>query len=416
MATWSISPNDGTATLSSSGLFSASTNGGDNQRSWTVTYTDNSGNTASTVITQEVCVGTCTLSWSGGGIRPRKSYTAVTDTKVVSFNVTSKNGSSPSNITTFSATSISGSAGALSGNVTVNDYSVTQSGNVYTCMAAVNGLVQENYEIKFKVVNACGTELKDALSNTGVTVLINRCLEISQFSPNAFTNEPWNAHTINAVYSGSCNATISSVGMESGIFTITSSATTGGNASFTISLPQYLDGENRTDKLYVIDSLGRRTSLSITQKSKNGGTATEHEGYAIFSPSQFPCYPPTASERVELYSSFNTLATTAQYNDLVNGLDTTQTVEVEYKFVSKSDPTAVLAIYTDSFSYQTIKNMMSESCYKNRGCSLYNHTTEGYSIPGIEDTGQGLCYDLIITFSNLPVSMFNLSTLTVSSL
>ena len=55
MATWSISPDDGEAIVDSSGVFSATTNPTESPRSWTVTYTDDNDNTASTVITQDGC-------------------------------------------------------------------------------------------------------------------------------------------------------------------------------------------------------------------------------------------------------------------------------------------------------------------------------------------------------------------------
>ena len=47
MATWSINPDDGTATINNSGVLSATTNPTESPRSWTITYTDDNDNTAS---------------------------------------------------------------------------------------------------------------------------------------------------------------------------------------------------------------------------------------------------------------------------------------------------------------------------------------------------------------------------------
>jgi hypothetical protein len=51
MATWSINPDDGTATINNSGVLSVTQNGAIG-RSWEIIYTDDSGNTASTTVTQ----------------------------------------------------------------------------------------------------------------------------------------------------------------------------------------------------------------------------------------------------------------------------------------------------------------------------------------------------------------------------
>ena len=51
MATWSISPNDGTATIDNNGVLSVTQNGS-GDRSWEIIYTDDSGNTASTTVAQ----------------------------------------------------------------------------------------------------------------------------------------------------------------------------------------------------------------------------------------------------------------------------------------------------------------------------------------------------------------------------
>lgn len=51
MATWSINPDDGTATINNSGVLSVTQNN-EMGRSWEIIYTDDSGNTASTTVTQ----------------------------------------------------------------------------------------------------------------------------------------------------------------------------------------------------------------------------------------------------------------------------------------------------------------------------------------------------------------------------
>ena len=51
MATWSINPDDGTATINNSGVLSVTQNGS-RGRSWEIIYTDDSGNTASTTVAQ----------------------------------------------------------------------------------------------------------------------------------------------------------------------------------------------------------------------------------------------------------------------------------------------------------------------------------------------------------------------------
>ena len=94
MATWSISPDDGEATVDSSGVFSATTNPTESPRSWTVTYTDDNNNTASTVITQDGCrtcpTGVTPVSYSTYSIETLSSgeydYKIIFDTSAMDAN------------------------------------------------------------------------------------------------------------------------------------------------------------------------------------------------------------------------------------------------------------------------------------------------------------------------------------------
>jgi hypothetical protein len=283
---------------------------------------------------------------------------------------------------------------------------------MYLCKATVNGLSSaRDYTFVFSVVNDCGESMND------ITLVITRCTDTPSFNPQAITNQPSAAHTVTTVYTKTCGASISDVIMQNGIFSIQSSATSNNNVTFTISLPAHPSGALRQDTLYVIDSYGRARNCVIQQNS-GGGTSTSGKGRCTFLDSHDPLSNPSSSvnNKLTIYAPWNMNGTQAQLDALLNALDTTQDVSMEWKYVKRADPSQVIASYTHTLSYSYIKNNLTLARYTaNSDSNAYKlYENNDYNLHhsfNVPQDGQG--YSLELTVSNLPINMFNQSTYSV---
>ena len=352
------------------------------------------------------CNPQCSLSLNGPTTHIYTS-TAITDSKEISFLVTSKYGDFPSAISTFTATSIPNGC-------SVSKYTVTQQSpniTMYLCKATVNGLSSaRDYTFVFSVVNNCGESMSD------ITFVITKCTDMPSFNPQAITNEPSAAHTVTTVYTKTCGADISDVIMQNGIFSIQSSATSNNNVTFTISLPAHPSGALRQDTLYVIDSYGRARNCVIQQNS-GGGTSTSGKGRCKFLDSHDPLSNPSSSvnNKLTIQAPWDMNGTQAQLDALLNALDTSQSVSMVWKYVKRADTSQVIASYTHTLSYSDIKNNLTLARYTVSDSNAYKlYEDNDYNLHhsfNVPQDGQG--YSLELTVSNLPTNMFNQSTFSV---
>jgi hypothetical protein len=201
--------------------------------------------------------------------------------------------------------------------------------------------------------------------------------------------------------------------MQQGIFSIQSSATSNNNVTFTISLPANTSSTQREDRLYVTDSNGIVRNCVIQQNS-GGGTSTSGKGRCGFYASNSPLSNPSSStnNKLTIRAPWNMNGTQAQLDALLNALDTSQSVSMEWKYVKRAYPNQVLATYTHTLSYSEIKSSLTLARYTAVYWNAYElYDTNDYNLHhsfNVPQDGQG--YSLELTVSNLPTNMFNQST------